>query len=98
MATSSKLSPRFPKVMMEEIRMAMGIARVSMEALTYHKNFPMVIKSSPFPTRSSRYFHRPCIISTKKAIKNVIMNGPMNDLRISLSNFFIIPCRRYNEN
>ena len=65
MATSSKLSPRFPKVMMEEIRIAMGMARVSIDALTYQRNWPMVMKSSPLPTRSSRYFHRPCIISTK---------------------------------
>src|SRR5688572_16487605 len=89
-ATSSKLSPRLPKVIIDEIRMAMGMARVSMEALTYHKNFPMVIKSSPLPTRSSRYFQSPCIIKTKKAIKNVMMNGPIKDLRMSLSNFFIM--------
>ena len=42
MATSSKLSPRLPNVMMDEIRMAMGMAKVSMDALTYHKNCPMV--------------------------------------------------------
>jgi hypothetical protein len=78
--------------------MAMGMASVSMEALTYHKNLPMVIKSRPLPTRSSRYFQRPCIINTKKAIKNVMINGPIKDLRISLSNFFIMQQGRCNEN
>ena len=97
-ATNSKLSPRLPNVMMDEMRMAMGIASVSMEALTYHKNFPMVTKSSPLPTRSSRYFQSPCIISTKNAMKNVMINGPIKDLRISLSNFFIMQHRKCNEN
>jgi hypothetical protein len=88
-ATNSKLSPRLPNVMMEEIRIAMGIVSVSRDALAYHKNLPIVIKSKPFPTRSSMYFHKVCIINTKNAMKNVAMNGPVNALRISLSNFFI---------
>ena len=91
MATNSKLSPRLPKVMIDEMRMAMGMANVSSDALAYHKNWPMVIKSSPLPTRSSMYFHNICIIKTKNAIKNVMMKGPIKDLKISLSNFFIIP-------
>ena len=95
MATSSKLSPRLPSVIIEDIKMAMGIASVSREALAYHKNSPMVSKSRSLPTRSSMYFHRLCIISTKNAIKNVAINGPMKDVRISLSIFFIIcPIRR----
>jgi hypothetical protein len=90
MATSSKLSPRLPKVIIDEMRMAMGIARVSKEALAYHRNLPIVSRSRSFPTRSSMYFHRLCIIKTKKAMKNVAINGPINDRMISLSNFFII--------
>ena len=90
MATNSKLSPRLPNVIIEEIRIAMGMARVNKEALTYHKNCPMVIKSKPLPTRSSMYFHRLCIIKTKNAIKNVAINGPIKDLIMSLSSFFII--------
>lgn len=89
-ATNSKLSPKLPKVMMEEIRIAIGIARINKEALAYHKNFPMVNKSRSFPTKSSMYFQRLCIINTNNAIKNVAINGPINDLNISLSNFFII--------
>ena len=38
MATSSKLSPRLPKVMIEEIRMAIGMASISNEALAYQRN------------------------------------------------------------
>jgi hypothetical protein len=37
-ATNSKLSPKFPNVMMEEINIAMGSASVIKEALAYHKN------------------------------------------------------------
>ena len=87
-ATSSKLSPKFPKVMMDEIRMAIGIARDESVALAYHTNLIMVIKGNPLPTRSSMYFHNVCIIKTKNAIKKVMINGPRKDLRISLSNFF----------
>jgi len=75
--------------MIEEMRMAMGMANVSREELIYHKNFPMVKRSRSLPTRSSIYFQRFCIISTKNAMKNVMMNGPRNDLMMSLSNFFI---------
>ena len=89
-ATSSKLSPRLPNVMIEDIRMAIGIASVSREALAYQRNLPIVIRSRSLPTRSSMYFHRLCIINTKKAMKNVAINGPINDRRISWSNFFII--------
>ena len=89
-ATSSKLSPRFPKVMIDEIRIAMGIVKVSKEALAYHKNCPIVKKSRSLPTRSSIYFHKLCIISTKKVIKNVTINGPIKERRMSRSNFFII--------
>jgi hypothetical protein len=38
MATSSKLSPRFPKVIIDEIKMAIGIASISNEALAYQRN------------------------------------------------------------
>jgi argininosuccinate synthase len=49
-----------------------------------------VKKSSPFPTKSSTYFHRFCIINTKNAMKNVMINGPIKDLKISVSNFFMM--------
>jgi hypothetical protein len=92
-ATNSNLSPRFPNVIMEEINIAIGMANINIEALAYHKNLQIVIKSRPLPTKSSIYFHRVCIINTKKATKNVIMNGPINERTISLSNFFIMVYR-----
>src|ERR1700759_4982261 len=88
-ATNSKLSPRFPKVIIDEIRMAIGIESVSSVAPAYHKNFPIVRRSSPLPTRSSIYFQRFCITNTKKEIKKAAIKGPMNALRMSLSNFLI---------
>ena len=90
MATNSKLSPRFPKVIIEEIRMAIGIAKARREAPAYQINCPMVTISKPLPTKSSIYFQSICIINTNTAMKKVIMKGPIKVLRISLSNFFII--------
>jgi len=74
--------------MIDEISIAIGIAREESVALAYHTNLTIVKKGNPFPTRSSMYFHNICIIKTKNAIKKVMINGPRNDLRISLSNFF----------
>ena len=90
MATNSKLSPRFPNVIIDEINIAIGIASINNDALAYHKNWQIVAKSSPFPTRSSMYFHKLCIISTKNAIKKVTTKGPIKDFKMSLSNFLII--------
>lgn len=90
MATNSKLSLKFPKVIMDEIKIAIGIASIRSEALAYQINCAIVIKSSPFPTKSSIYFHKLCIINTKNPMKKVMMKGPINDFSISLSNFFIM--------
>ena len=87
-ATSSKLSPRFPNVMIEEMSMAIGIASIKSEALAYHKNCPMVIKSKSFPTRSSIYFHRNCMSNTNIEIQKVRMNGPMKDFNVRVVSFF----------
>ena len=53
MATSSKVSPRFPKVMMEESKTARGKASGTSVAQTYNIKVPMVIISRPLPTISS---------------------------------------------
>jgi len=52
-ATSSKLSPRFPKVIMEDSNTANGSASGTSVADTYMMNLPIVKKSMPFPTMSS---------------------------------------------
>ena len=90
MATNSKLSLKSPKVIMDEIKIAIGIASINNEALAYQINCAIVIKSRPFPTKSSIYFHKLCIINTKNPMKKVMMKGPINDFNISLSNFFIM--------
>ena len=53
MATSSNLSPRFPKVIIDESKTASGNANGTRVAETYPINFPMVKKSKPLPTISS---------------------------------------------
>ena len=88
-ATSSKLSPKLPKVMIEEIRIASGRASGMAVAVTYIVSSKMLARSSPFPTRSSMYFQKNCITSTNSVMKNVAINGPTNDFRISLSSFLI---------
>ena len=88
-ATSSKLSPKLPKVMMEEISMASGSASGIAVAVTYNVSSKMLARSRPLPTRSSMYFQKNCITNTNSVMKKVAINGPTNDLRISLSSFLI---------
>ena len=49
----------------------------------------MVPTSNPLPTKSSIYNQKNCIMSTNRAIRKVAIKGPMNDLMINISNFFI---------
>jgi hypothetical protein len=53
MAINSKLSPKFPKVIMEENNNANGNAVVKVVADTKAMSCKMVNKSRPLPTRSS---------------------------------------------
>jgi len=56
MATSSKLSPRLPKVIMEESKIAKGRARGMAVTVTKLVSLRILIRSRPLPTRSSKYF------------------------------------------
>ncbi len=87
MAINSKLSPRLPKVMMEEKSNASGIAVVNILTDTRPTNFKMMNVSKPFPTKSSMYSQKNCMVSTKIEIVNAAKKGPMKALRISMSNF-----------
>ena len=87
MATSSKLSPKFPKVMMEEKSKAKGRAVVKVLTETSPTNCKMVNKSNPLPTKSSMYSQKNCIVSTKVEIVSAARKGPIKALRISMSNF-----------
>ena len=87
MATNSKLSPRFPKVMMDENNNANGNAVVKVVAETNPISSKMVNKSNPLPTRSSMYSQKNCIVSTKVEIVSAAKKGPMKAFNISMSNF-----------
>ena len=52
-AINSKLSPRLPKVMMDEKSNAKGIAVVNILTDTKPTNFKMIKVSNPLPTKSS---------------------------------------------
>ena len=86
-ATSSKLSPSFPNVIIDESNMAIGSARVTKVALAYTRNFKSVTMSRPLPTRSSIYFHNICIMNTNNVMKNVAIKGHKKAFKISLSSF-----------
>lgn len=87
MAMSSKLSPRFPNVMIEENSNANGMAVVNMLIDTSPTNFKIMKVSNPFPTKSSMYSQKNCMVSTNIEIVNAAKKGPINALRISMSNF-----------
>ena len=88
MAVSSLLSPRLPKVMSDESRMASGRAcGTSMRAM-YQKNCAMTSMVSPLPMSSSIYLHRNCIISTNWQMKKVPTKSSPNCLEMKRSNFF----------
>ena len=87
MATSSKLSPKLPKVIIDENNNANGSAVVKVLTDTRPINSTMVIKSSPFPTKSSIYNQKNCIVNTNIQMAKAAKNGAMNARRISMSNF-----------
>ena len=88
-ATSSKLSPRLPKVIILESSRASGNARGTLNAATKPVSFARVKKSRPLPTRSSIYNQKNCITKTNNVMRNVARNGPMKALMIRASSFFI---------
>lgn len=89
MATNSKVSPKFPKVMIEENKSASGKAVGTQNKVTSPTNFKTVIISRPFPTKSSMYNQKNCMVKTKIEIRNAAINGPIKDLIINMSSFFI---------
>ena len=89
MATISNVSPKFPNVMMEESSNANGNAKGTQVMATTPIRYNKVPVSKFFPTKSSRYNQKNCIINTNNAIKKVAMNGPIKARMMSMSNFFI---------
>ena len=90
MAVSSLLSPRFPKVISDDSRMASGKACGTRIRLIYQKNCAITSTDNPLPMSSSTYLHRNCIISTNWQMKNVPMKSIPNCLDMKMSNFFIL--------
>ena len=89
MAVSSLDSPRLPKVMSEESRMARGRACGTIICAMYQKNCAMTSRVRPLPMRVSMYFHTNCIISTKRLMKNVPTKSKPNCLTMNMSSFLI---------
>ena len=87
MATSSKLSPKLPKVIMEENNKESGRDKVMVLIATNPTNCMMVKKSKPFPTKSSMYNQKNCMVSTKVVMVSAAKKGPIKAFRISMSNF-----------
>ena len=88
-ATSSKLSPRFPNVINEESNTASGNARGTRAAVWYQVNSRMIPVLNPFPTKSSIHNQKNCMTKTNSVIKNVATNGPMKAFTINMSSFLI---------
>ena len=88
-ATNSKVSPRFPKVIIEESKTASGSDKGTMVAATKEISCAMVIRSMPFPTISSIYNQKNWSTRTKEVIKKVAINGPTKAFSINVSSFFI---------
>jgi len=72
---------------MEENNKAKGSAVVKVLTETNPINCKIVSKSKPFPTKSSMYNQKNCIVSTKVEMVSAARKGPMKALRISMSNF-----------
>lgn len=89
MATSSNFSPRFPKVIMDEKSNASGKAIGTQNKATRPISLSTVNKSSPFPTRSSIYNQKNCMVSTNREMAKAAINGPIKERIISMSSFFI---------
>jgi hypothetical protein len=76
MATNSKLSDRFPKVIRAATMTVRGKAIGTKSANESPINFNMTPVGMPFPTSSSMYFQRNCIKNKNKLSTKVTMNGP----------------------
>ena len=86
-AIISKVSPRFPKVIMLDKSIASGSAKGIQLTTTKPINFNSKKKFNPLPTISSKYNQKNCSVKTKTAIKKVAKKGGIKALITSMSNF-----------
>jgi hypothetical protein len=89
-ATSSYLSPRFPKVISEANKTVKDNANGTKVSEEYHNSLRITLNSKPLPARSSIYFHKNCIINTNIDNVNVMSSGGKKDFMTNLSSFFIV--------
>jgi hypothetical protein len=78
-AVNSLFSERFPKVIMDESKIANGSARGIKLADIYNNNSRITNVPSPFPMRSSRYFQKNCMTNMNMEIARVTRKGPAKD-------------------
>jgi len=88
-ATNSNFSPRFPKVIIDEKSNAKGNAMGTQNKATKPTSFKTVIRSNPFPTRSSIYSQKNCMVKTNSEMAKAAIKGLINDRIINMSSFFI---------
>ena len=88
-ASSSLFSPNVPNVIIEASSVASGSDSGIRVMLPQPRNSRMTFMLRPLPTSSSIYSHRNCIIRMKMTTSRIAMNGPMNDLSMNWSSFFI---------
>ena len=88
-ASNSLFSPLLPIVMIEAKSVARGSDIGINVADPHPKNSTIIEKLNPFPTSSSMYNHKNCIISTNVTNVNATKKGQKKDCNINLSSFFI---------
>ena len=89
-AVSSWFSPSLPNAIKDASKIANGKANGTNVGIMYTTISNMIGHSSPFPIRSSIYFHTFCIRSIKSIVKNEPINGLVNAFNTSLSRVFSI--------
>ena len=89
-AVSSRNSPRLPNVIRAASSMASGRERGTKVRENWKSSSASTFGSRPLPASSSTYIKRNWRIKIMRTIKNVRINGPMNDLIMNRSIFFIV--------
>jgi hypothetical protein len=75
--------------MIEENNSAIGNAVGIQKKVTKPTNFKTVRISNPFPTKSSMYNQKNCMVNTNTEIMKAAIKGPTNERMTSMSSFFI---------
>jgi hypothetical protein len=78
-----------PKVISEASKIPNGKAVGTKVRAKWYISSLRTLKSRPFPASSSIYIQRNCKRRMISTIKNVNINGPINDFNKNLSTFFI---------